>query len=326
MCSLMVMLAMLIIPQVGFAAISFIYPVEKSWVKRSDYLILKLNDLEITGVRITVNGVDSDLLKVSSPEYRKAFKDFLIVRPVWDTGKNALVVDVYSGEKKTESVTTEIFYNPTMDPTLVPDGYQPNVLHTPTVDKLCAPCHNMAPTVAQFSGAPEKGNPCFVCHKSMMNVKYVHGPAGTYTCVYCHSLEGDRKYAVLKRDAESCLECHADKKEEFKKRKYLHGPIDAGMCEICHDPHGSPYPAQLRMPVNDLCLSCHDKIANDIHAVRTPTGKGHPLKGKEDLSALRKGKEFSCVSCHKPHAGDVRYYYQSNEEEKMRLCQICHNY
>ena len=31
-------------------AISFIYPAAKSWVKRSDYLILKLNNPDITGV------------------------------------------------------------------------------------------------------------------------------------------------------------------------------------------------------------------------------------------------------------------------------------
>ncbi len=233
--TIIILLALFLLPSLCEAAISFIYPVPKSWVKRSDYLIVKLNNLEITGVTISA-------------------------------------------------------------------------------------------TVEQFEGSPEQGNPCYTCHRSMMNVPFVHGPAGTYTCVYCHALQGERKYAVPKRDAESCLECHADKAAEFKKRKYLHGPIDAGMCEICHDPHGSAYPAQLRAPVNDLCLSCHDKIANEFHATRTPRGKGHPLKAKEDLNPQRKGKEFTCVSCHLPHAADVRYYYRSNEEEKMRLCQMCHNY
>jgi len=320
-----ILLALFLFPAIGEAAINFIYPASKSWVKRSDYLIVKLNNLEITGVTITVNGIDSDLLRVSSPEYRKAFQDFLIVRPVWDRGKNTVVIDAYSGEKKIETVTNEIFYNPALDP-VIPEGYQPNIIHTPETEKLCAPCHNMNATVEQFQGSPEQGNPCYTCHKSMMTAPFVHGPAGTYTCVYCHALQGERKYAVPKRDAESCLECHADKAAEFKKRKYLHGPIDAGMCEICHDPHGSAYPAQLRAPVNDLCLSCHDKIANELHAVRTPRGKGHPLKAKEDLNPQRKGKEFTCVSCHLPHAADVRYYYRSNEEEKMRLCQMCHNY
>ena len=170
---LFILLAMLLLPSLAGAAISYIYPAEKSWVKRSDYLIVKLNNLEITGVTITVNGVESDLLRVSSPEYRKAFQDFLIVRPVWDRGKNSIVINAYSGDKKIETATNDIFYNPVMDP-IIPEGYLPNVVHTPATEKLCAPCHNMNPTVEQFEGAPNEGNPCYTCHRSMMNVPFVH--------------------------------------------------------------------------------------------------------------------------------------------------------
>ncbi len=159
-----------------------------------------------------------------------------------------------------------------------------------------------------------------------MNVKFVHGPAGTFSCSYCHSLTAKPKYAVTRRDAALCNECHADKAEGFKKRKYLHGPIDGGLCEVCHDSHGSPYPAQLRMPINELCLSCHAKIANEPHAVRTPKGEGHPLSGRPDISPKGKGRDISCVSCHEPHASDARHYFQSNEDDKMKLCQMCHKY
>ena len=42
----------------------------------------------------------------------------------------------------------------------------------------------------------------------------------------------------------------------------LFGPNhDTVECATCHDPHGSPYPASLRMPNNRsaLCLTCHRK-------------------------------------------------------------------
>ncbi|KAF0218768.1 MAG: cytochrome C family [Geobacteraceae bacterium] len=310
------------------AGITFVYPAQKSWVKRSDYLILKLNNTEINGVKISVNGLASDMLMVGSTEYRKAFKDFVIVQPVWDPGKNEVVVEGFNKEKKIETASTDIFYNQKNDPALTPKEYRANVMHTPEGEELCAPCHNMSPTEAQLNSSPEKGNPCYTCHKRMMSVKFVHGPAGTFSCAYCHSAAGRPKYSAAKRDAVLCNECHAEKDAEFKKRKYLHGPIDAGLCEVCHDPHGSGNPAQLRLPVNELCLSCHEKvgIGTEIHAVRTPSGGGHPLSGPKDLSPLRQGKEFCCVSCHNPHSGDARYYFQSNDADKMKLCQLCHKY
>lgn len=308
------------------AEIAFVYPAQKSWVKRSDYLILKLNNPEINGVKITVNGLASDMLVVGSTEYRKAFQDFVIVQSVWDPGKNEIAVEGFNKEKKVETVSTDIFFNQKSDPALVPKEYRANVMHTSEGEKLCAPCHNMSPTEAQLNASPEKGNPCYTCHKKMMNVKFVHGPAGTFSCAYCHSITGSPKYSVARRDAVLCNECHADKETEFKKRKLLHGPIDAGLCEVCHDPHGSANTAQLRAPINELCLSCHEVVAKELHAVRTPLGGGHPLSGKKELNPNRQGKEFSCVSCHNPHSGDARNYFQTNDADKMKLCQLCHKY
>lgn len=307
------------------AAITFLYPAQKSWVKRTDYLIFKLNNPEITGVRITVNGLASELMLIGSPEYRKAFQDFLILQPVWDPGKNDIVVEGYSGEKKIETATTDIYYNLKGDPAAVPAEYRPNVVHVPEIEKLCSACHNMTPTTAQLDGNVDQKNPCYTCHKKIANLNYVHGPVGTFSCAYCHSLQGKPKYALPRRDAALCTDCHADKAAEFKKRKYLHGPVEAGMCEICHDAHSSNYPAQLHQPINALCLSCHESIAVDTHVVRTSNGTGHPLKDKPDPSRPGSGRELSCVSCHNPHGGDVRYFFQNNLEDRMQLCQMCHN-
>lgn len=310
---------------VAQGAVSFIYPASNSWVKRSDYLIVKLNNSEITAVRINVNGVDGDMLAVGSAEYRKVFQDLLIVQPVWDPGRNEVTLEAFIGKERVETVQARIYYAPQGDPATVPPEYSPNVMHTPDAEKQCAGCHNMEPTSSQVLSAQEKENPCIGCHRAMLKVKYVHGPAGTYSCVYCHKVKGSAKYAVAKREAALCAECHEDKAAEFKKRKFIHGPIAGGMCEACHDSHGSQNYGQLKAPINELCLSCHEVIKKTPHVVRTTTGDGHPLSGRKDPSSPKTGREMSCISCHNPHAGDVRYYFVNNAEDRLQLCQLCHN-
>jgi predicted CXXCH cytochrome family protein len=306
------------------AAITFVYPASKSRVTRSDYLILKMNNPQITGIRVTVNGLASDTMLIGSPEYKKAFQDLVILQPVWDEGKNEILVEGYEGEKKIEAVNTQIFFTDKPGAN-IPSEFQQNAMHVPAVEKLCSPCHDMNPTTAQMDDNMAKKNPCYGCHKKMANANFVHGPAGTFSCAYCHNLQGKPKFAVVLRDAALCNECHADKADEFKKKKFLHGPIEAGMCEICHDPHGSSFTAQLRLPINDLCLSCHESVGKETHVVRLSDGTGHPLKDRPDPSKPGSGRDLSCISCHNPHGGDARFFFQNNVTDRMQLCQICHN-
>ncbi|GAB7027091.1 cytochrome c3 family protein [Geotalea toluenoxydans] len=306
------------------AAITFIYPSPKTLVKRSDYLILKMNNPQISGIKVTVNGLASDTMLIGSAEYKKAFQDLVILQPVWDGGKNEIIVEGYDGEKKIEAASTEIFFidKPAAN---VPSQYKRNVMHVPELEKYCSPCHDMNPTTAQLDTNMDKKNPCYGCHKKMGNTNFVHGPAGTFSCAYCHNLKGIPKYAVMLRDAALCNECHADKASEFKKKKFLHGPIEAGMCEICHDPHGSNFTSQLRLPINELCLSCHESVGKETHVVRLTDGAGHPLKDKPDPSKPGSGRDLSCISCHNPHGGEARFFFQNNVEDRMQLCQVCHN-
>jgi len=305
--------------------ISIVYPAPGSWARYSDYLILKLNSTELSGVSIHVNGVLGDLLEIGSPEYRKMFQDIVIVQPSWDPGRNQLVVEGYKGKNKVETVKAEIYFYGGSDPSRVPPEFKPFVMHSEEREKLCTHCHNMAPALEQMNSNQEKLNPCFGCHKKIISAKYVHGPAGTYSCGYCHTPGGSPKYLPLRREAELCNSCHAEKAAEFRKRKFVHGPIEAGMCEPCHDPHGSPYPAQLRLKINDLCLSCHETIRKDFHVVRTTTGEGHPLGGRPDPSKAGTGRELSCISCHNPHSGDGRFFFQGNAVDRSALCILCHN-
>ncbi|WP_318258557.1 hypothetical protein [Geobacter anodireducens] len=92
--------------------IAFVAPTPNTWVGRSDHLVLKLNNPEITAVRINVNGVVGDMLAISSPEYRKAFQDFLIVQPLWDQGRNEVSVEAYAGKERVETTVATVYYAP----------------------------------------------------------------------------------------------------------------------------------------------------------------------------------------------------------------------
>jgi predicted CXXCH cytochrome family protein len=321
----MILCLLLLTAPVAQAAVEFIYPAPSSWVINSDHMVIKLNQIDLTAIRISVNGLASELIDVGSPEYRKLFRDYFIAQALWDIGKNSVQVDLFKGGQKVETSGTDIYYAPSGSSIKAPPEFAPNILQVPEKERMCNTCHVMNPAQAKMNSNNEKENPCFICHKKMLTVKYVHGPAGTYSCGYCHSNKGNPKHAVPRRGAALCYECHADMSVELKKRKYLHGPVEAGMCESCHDSHGTQNESQLLMPINELCLSCHGHLRNQTHVVRTTSGEGHPLKGKPDPLKKTSGKEMSCISCHNPHGGDVRYYFINNPSDRMALCQMCHN-
>ena len=323
--SIVIAAAVLFLATGAIAAVSFIYPAPNSWVERSNHMVVKFNSPEITAVRIDVNGIAGDLLQVGSPEYRRAFQDILIVQPVWDRGRNDVTLEAFIGKDKVETAHTAFYYTPPGESATAPPEFSRRPLHAGENEKLCVDCHTLSPSPAQLTRAPEKENPCVGCHRRMLAVKYVHGPVGTFSCMYCHSERGTPKYSVIKREAALCNDCHADKAADFAKRKYVHGPVAGGMCESCHDPHGSQSYGQLKAPINELCLSCHETIKKSPHVVRTTTGLGHPVSGRKDPSVPKAGREMSCISCHNPHAGDVRYFFVNNAEERMQLCQMCHN-
>jgi predicted CXXCH cytochrome family protein len=322
---LYISITLLLLASTAWGAIDFIYPSPNAAVTTSGHFIFKLNQVDVTSLRITHNGIVSDLVDVGSPEYRKLFQDMFIAQSLWDPGVNKLVVDLFNSGQKTESAEMSLFYAPEDGAKKIPPEYVPISLHRPEKEHFCQSCHNMNPTPAQMNSTIEKNNPCYICHKSMLSVKYVHGPAGTYSCGYCHASKGNPKHSVPKRDAALCYECHADMGLQIKKKKFIHGPVEAGMCEACHDPHGSQYESQLIKAVNDLCISCHGHIAKQNHVVTVSGGGGHPLTGKVDPSKKGSGRMMSCISCHNPHGGDVRYFFVNNADDRMNLCQMCHN-
>ncbi len=310
---------------VSYGEIKFIYPSPNSVVKAPGHLVFKLNQVEVTALRINHNGSESELIDVGSPEFRKLFQDFFIAQSLWDPGVNKLVVDLFNGGQKIDSATLSVFYEPPSGRLQALPEFTHVLMHTPEKEILCQSCHVMEPTPGQMNSSNESKNPCFGCHKKMLSVKFVHGPAGTYSCGYCHSSKGNPKHVVPKSGAALCFECHADMATQINKYKFIHGPVETGLCYACHDSHGSQNESQLLQPINDLCISCHGHIRNQLHILQIPSGGGHPLKGKPDPSKKGSGREMSCISCHNPHGGMVRNFFVNDTEDRMILCQMCHS-
>jgi predicted CXXCH cytochrome family protein len=79
-----------------------------------------------------------------------------------------------------------------------------------------------------------------------------------------------------------------------------HGPYAAGLCEACHLRGGGN---QLILPVEKLCLNCHDLKTNRKH-VHGPVASG------------------GCRVCHDPHGSGKAYLLVS---DPTTFCFFCHD-
>lgn len=304
-------------------ALQLIYPLDGTYVTRSNYLIVKGGtDPFLSGMTIEINGIKSDLIDLSSEAYRAAFGDMLIVEPIFDPGQNRIVVEGFLGGEKMASLTATVFFQDRYD-AAPPSDYVPEVFHLPEREQPCANCHDMSPSQVSLSNPDPRQNPCASCHVRMLNQAHVHGPAGVYECTYCHDAGSTpSKYLPRAGDAELCVECHEDKMTEFRKAKFVHGPIEAGLCMVCHDPHASREKAQLVMPPYDLCSSCHEQVAKTPHVARGSSGKPHPLQGVPNPAGM--GENISCASCHNPHSGESSALFRWGLDSRFTLCGKCH--
>lgn len=162
----------------------------------------------------------------------------------------------------------------------------------------CAECHEdvthsfheatHAKLIADGGNAIEMG--CESCHgPGSLHVK-ADGGAGT----------------ILNPTAESCFQCHLDKRGEFSQPN-TH-PVLAGKmsCNDCHNPHAGDAVAQGDTTgmesINSTCLSCH-------------TSQGGPYVFEHEAS--REG----CTSCHNPH-GTINA--KMLKSRNANLCLQCH--
>lgn len=318
----MIVFALVVLVAAPVAALEIVYPMDGTFVARSNFLIVKGGEPALEGISVEINGVRSDVIDISSPQYRATFKDFLILEPDFDPGVNRIGVEGFAAGKVVARQKAEVFFrvNP-QDP--VPARFRPFIMHLPEKEALCVGCHNMNPTTAQMNDPNLKANPCFSCHARLIDKAHVHGPAGVGECGACHDSNGKpSRYQPRPGDALVCKECHADKVADFRAKKFVHGPIEANMCLVCHNPHASDQPAQLEQKVNALCLSCHEKIKGSVHVLKGVEGKSHPLEGP--TNPANKQKAFGCAGCHDPHGGMIESYFQNGIQNRFDLCRMCH--
>jgi len=321
MCKLLLAVLLVVFSGHNAYCLELIYPEDGTLLEKQGNLIIKAGgNNAVDGVIVEINGFRSGLLDISSPEYKAVFQDFLILEPEYSSGKNVIVVEGYKQGAVVGKLSTEIYFqaNPNVFP---PPKYRPFVMHVSQKEALCSSCHEMSPTMEDLRNY-SSANPCAACHKNLLNKKYVHGPAGVYQCVSCHDPSTrPSKYKVKNSDVWLCAECHSDKISKFKANSFIHGPVEVGMCLVCHNAHSSENPYQLKASVNDLCLGCHSGLQVPVHFTQG-TGKGHPVSGAVDPRSPINEK-LSCVSCHNPHGGVNRVFFEK-DLSGMMFCQECH--
>jgi len=175
-----------------------------------------------------------------------------------------------------------------------------------------------APTIpgATFVGS----NKCSQCHdetahsfQGAVHAKLiVQGANGVETgCESCHgpaSLHvkaGGGKDNILNPTAETCFQCHVDKRGEFA----LPGahPVMSGKmsCSDCHNPHGADITSTTTLALeaqNESCVKCHTQQAG-------------PFVFEHG------GSREGCVVCHNPHGSINAKMLKARDSN---LCLQCH--
>lgn len=223
------------------------------------------------------------------------------------------------GVLSVEAVISRYVTTSTLPAGVEAQGFGPGTAHRPEVERVCAECHQME--------RPDGGSAvafCSTCHAEVTQRKVMHGPVQQGACLACHQeASTPTRYAVRWPMQETCFGCHVDIKAAMATKAFRHGPAAAGRCTTCHDPHGSEQPFWLKKHAYDLCTNCHDEKRGQRHVVvGFVYGDSHPLRGRPH--PLKDRTEFSCPSCHNPHAAQSRFLWQFDVTNRESLCRTCH--
>lgn len=196
--------------------------------------------------------------------------------------------------------------------------FGPGTVHRPEVEAVCRECHRLD---ERFDGGAVAQ--CRSCHAEVSERKVMHGPVQQGACLACHD-DGSApsRFAVKWPIQETCFGCHVDVKATMATKQVRHGPAAAGRCTTCHDPHGSEQPYWLKLHAFDLCTNCHTEKRERHVVVGFVYGDTHPLRGRPH--PLKERTEFSCPSCHNPHAAQARFLWQFDVTQRETLCRTCH--
>ena len=179
--------------------------------------------------------------------------------------------------------------------------------HYPANAGVCTTCHTVSDKHLAGEGDPvdtkSSANDCYRCHTRQDNQPNVHTAltSDENSCVGCHNPHGGNQRFFL-RDFSGdkdvtvkalCTQCHTT---DINDMAVKHGAVEnQKSCLNCHNPHSSKNTKQLKMPVKELCLSCHDK---PIQATLSEPRVIPNMKAKVDTAKANMG---SCIDCHTAH-------------------------
>lgn len=177
---------------------------------------------------------------------------------------------------------------------------------------------------------------CLDCHATVARGAFVHAPAhDAQGCEACHGAlndattphEGMGRYGkgLVAPLPALCHDCH--EKKDFAGRN-VHGPAASGDCLVCHTAHASNEAGLLARETSRLCIGCHEDIPRRPHVIASFSGGGHPLGGNSlrapVADPLRRGKTFSCASCHEPHRSEHGKLLRPGAYTSIDFCTKCH--
>jgi len=137
--------------------------------------------------------------------------------------------------------------------------------------------------------------------REIQSCEMCHGPASL------HVDAGGGKTNILnpKSDAETCFQCHTDKKMQFNLPS--HHPVLEGKmnCTACHSPHGSDvrsWSATSLNGMNETCFNCHKEqrgpFVFEHEAVREGCTTCHQVHGSIHPKMLVSQDNNLCLRCH----------------------------
>jgi predicted CXXCH cytochrome family protein len=299
-------------------AVTFLHPVSDTVIGGAGLIHLVLRMNRPAEISARVNGI---------PVVESHVEGQIRHYPVQlSSGLNQIIVEVKGQGKVLETEKRRVFFfSPIGDDKRIPQDISSKPFHRAGEDhEECTPCHVLEPQQADYRPRTGSDSSCNDCHRGLLEFKQVHGPAFLWNCLVCHDSESTPVlYSTPRPVRDLCFQCHTTLRDYFFSAPYQHGPTATGMCTICHNPHASDNEYWLKKEPWDLCTTCHFEKASGRHVIAWgPGGDTHPTRFRPD--PMRPEREFSCRSCHNPHASDAPKLWNFKVSSYYQLCWTCH--
>jgi predicted CXXCH cytochrome family protein len=173
----------------------------------------------------------------------------------------------------------------------------------------CLACHSPHISNAKYLLKVESvGKLCSSCHQVPLR-KHAHAFIVQGECTLCHlPHQSDNRFLLRGGEGpKHCFMCHADVQAALAAAPHRHEPVTK-QCTSCHSPHSTDFPHQLKAPLDQACLACHDATRKHIEEAKFMHG------------AVTSGRR--CGNCHDAHASSQPKLLHARAD---KLCLECHD-